>query len=111
MNIVIVDDEKDIGFILNFELQNLGHQTSVFSSAKDACEYLKNETPDAIICDFQMPNMNGIELFKWLKAQGRNIPFYILTGELNMDVKELHDCGITHILYKPHDLLKLSEIF
>jgi CheY-like chemotaxis protein len=111
MNIMIVDDEKDIGFILNFELQSLGHQTSFFSSAKEACEYLKTETPDAIVCDFQMPVMNGIELFNWLKAQNRDIPFYILTGELNMDADELYSSGVKNILFKPQDLLKLAEIF
>lgn len=108
---MVVDDEKDIGFILNIELQSLGHETVVLSSAVEAREYLKSATPDAILCDFQMPEMNGVELFLWLKSQNKNIPFYILTGELSMDTNYLLESGITNILYKPQDLIRLSELF
>lgn len=111
MKIVIVDDEADIGYILGFELQNLGHQTVSFMSAIDAKEYLITETADAILCDFQMPRMNGMDLLHWLKAQGKDIPFYILTGEPTMNVEELVKIGVKDILFKPGDLLKLSSIF
>lgn len=111
MKIVIVDDEADIGYILGFELQNLGHKTVTFMSAIDAKEYFVNETADAILCDFQMPRMNGMDLLHWLKSQGKEIPFYILTGEPTMNVEELVKFGVKDILFKPGDLLKLSSIF
>ena len=62
MKILIIDDEKDIGFILGFELQSLGHETVSLCSGSDAVEYLQTETPDAILCDFQMPKMSGMDL-------------------------------------------------
>ena len=111
MKILIVDDEKDIGFILGFELKTMGHQSVSVETAQDAIEYLKKETPDAIICDFQMPKMSGLELFTWLKEQGKDIPFYILTGEPTMDINQLMEKGIKEILFKPQDLLRLSSIF
>lgn len=111
MRILIVDDETDIGYILGFELQSLGHQTVTVTSGSEALEYLKSETPDAILCDFQMPRMNGMDLFIKLKEQGKVIPFYILTGEPTMDTKQLLQSGIKDILFKPQDLLRLSSIF
>lgn len=111
MKFLIVDDEKDIGLILEIELQNLGHQTVFFASALDAVEYLKSETPDIILCDFQMPRMSGLDLFTQLKEQNRSIPFYILTGEPIMDTKQLLHYGVKDILFKPQDLLRLSTIF
>jgi DNA-binding NtrC family response regulator len=111
MKILIIDDEADIGFVLGLELNSLGHETVSFSSVSDALEFLHKENPDAIICDFQMPKMNGLELFESLKSQNKQIPFYLLTGEPTMDTQSLLDCGIADILFKPQDLLRLSSIF
>ena len=108
---MIVDDEADICYILSLELKRLGHETIHFKSAIDAQTFLKSETPDAILCDFQMPKMNGLELFLWLKDQKRNIPFYILTGEPSMEKNKLMGQGVTDILYKPQDLLRLADFF
>lgn len=111
MKILIVDDDKDTGLILGLELKSLGHETLVFSSVIEVLEYLKTESADAILCDFQMPKLNGLELFKALKASGKQILFYLLTGEPSMDTSEILKEGIKDVLFKPQDLLRLSSIF
>lgn len=111
MKITIVDDEEDICYILRLELSSLGHEVNTFPSAVAAQQYLMHDTPDAILCDFQMPMLSGLDLFQWLKTQDRNISFYLLTGEPIMDKTHLINQGITDVLYKPQDLLRLSTIF
>jgi DNA-binding response OmpR family regulator len=111
MKIVIIDDESDIGFILGFELQSLGHQTVTFTSTQEAIDYLQNDSCDAILCDFQMPRMNGLDLFNWLTKNNKPIPFYILTGEPTMDTKQLLEMGVKDVLFKPQDLLRLANFF
>lgn len=110
MNIVIIDDEHDIGFILGFELKFAGHVAACFENIESAQEHILSQPVDAIICDFQMPKMNGLELFRWARANGFRGPFYILTGVPTMDKQHLLDLGITDVLYKPQDLNKLSEL-
>lgn len=111
MKIVIIDDEADINYIMSFELKNLGHEVVPFASAIEATQWLEKETPDVIICDFQMPKMNGLSLMKWVKNQGKKVDFYILTGESAMDIEELKKAGVKDILFKPHDLLRLAQFF
>lgn len=111
MKIVIIDDETDIGFILGFELQSLGHETVIFNSTQEAINYFQKDSCDAILCDFQMPRMSGLDLFNWLKENKQSIPFYILTGEPTMDTKQLLDMGVKDILFKPQDLLRLGHFF
>jgi DNA-binding response OmpR family regulator len=111
MKIVIIDDESDIGFILGFELQSLGHQTVTFTSTQEAITYLEKDSCDAILCDFQMPRMNGLDLFNWLQKNNKHIPFYILTGEPTMDTKQLLEMGVKDVLFKPQDLLRLAHFF
>lgn len=110
MNVLIIDDEHDIGFILGFELKFAGHTSVCFDTVETAQEYLVSNKVDAIICDFQMPKMNGLELFQWARAHEFRGPFYILTGEPTMDKQHLLDVGITDVLFKPQDLNKLSEL-
>lgn len=112
MNILIVDDEQEIGFVLSLELKFAGHTSVSFDSAHDAQTYLlENPNIDAIICDFQMPKMNGLEFYHWARQNGFKGPFFILTGEPTMDVKHLLALGITEVLFKPQDLNKLSQLF
>jgi DNA-binding NtrC family response regulator len=111
MKILIVDDEADIGFILGLELKIHGHEVTSFTTVSEAIEFLKTNPTDAIVCDFQMPLQNGLDLFNWMEAQGLKIPFYILTGEPLMDSDELKEKGIKDILFKPQDLVRLSTIF
>lgn len=110
MNVMIIDDEADIGLILGMELKFLGHQAQHFSHVKDAQDFfLKNPQQDVIICDFQMPLMSGLELFKWFKKNAYQGQFFILTGEPTMDEQSLLDHGITRVLFKPQDLNKMHE--
>ena len=112
MNILIVDDETEIGIVLSLELKFAGHESVHFDSTVDAQKYLlTNQKVDAIICDFQMPTMNGMEFFLWARKNSFKGPFYILTGEPTMDVKQLLALGITEVLFKPQDLNKLSQLF
>lgn len=58
-----------------------------------------------------MPKMNGLEFYQWARNNSFKGPFYILTGEPAMDVKQLLGLGITKVLFKPQDLNKLSTLF
>jgi DNA-binding NtrC family response regulator len=111
MKILIVDDEIDLGIILSFGLKNLGHETVTLNSTEEAINYLSINSCDAVLCDFQMPRINGLGLFEWMKKNNKHIPFYILTGEPSIGSKKLLEMGIKDILFKPQDLLHLSNFF
>ena len=110
MKVAIVDDESDICFILSLEIKASGHNPVTFESAFAAQKYFETETADVIICDFLMPKMSGLDLFNWLKSNGKNIPFVILTGEPMMDIKQLMGNGVTEVLFKPQDLKKIPHV-
>jgi DNA-binding NtrC family response regulator len=58
-----------------------------------------------------MPKMSGMELFTLLKTQGKQIPFYVMTGGPTMNTKILLENGIKDILFKQLDLLRIATIF
>jgi len=110
MKIVLIDDEADICIVMKFMLQRSGFEVTSFTSAQEAQDYLKNNSYDAVVSDFQMTPMTGLALFRWLKEQGNNKPFVLLTGEPFMNLEELLEEGIHQVLFKPHGLDDIVKV-
>jgi DNA-binding response OmpR family regulator len=49
-------------------------------SAKEAMDQLKGRGYDAVVSDFQMPEMDGIELLRKIRTSGNTVPFILFTG-------------------------------
>ena len=81
LRVLYVDDEPDL---LSIAKRFLKRQRDVdvdtLTSAREALELLGRERYDAIISDYQMPEMDGITFLKQLKASGDTTPFIIFTG-------------------------------
>ena len=80
--ILYVDDEPGLLEIARLFLEVTGDFSVVtVESATGAIDLLKTDQFDAIISDYQMPVMDGIELLKAVRASGNTIPFIIFTGK------------------------------
>src|SRR5690606_31059966 len=100
----------DISYILAFQLKGQGHHCVSFTSVEEAQKHFDSGTKvDAVICDYHMPKMDGLEFFEWLRQQGHNLPFFMLTGEV-LESQKLLDAGVTDVLHKPDDLKKLAQL-
>lgn len=88
MNILIVDDEEEVGLFVKMRLGRDAPHFSIATadSAADCLDHIKNHRVDCILSDYQMPGMNGMELLKRLKEQGTETPFIFLTGQGNEEV-------------------------
>ncbi len=87
IRILYVDDEPSLLDIGKMFLEKGGALTvDTLTSAIDALEQLKTKRYDAIISDYQMPEMNGITFLKQLKGLGNNTPFIIFTGRGREDI-------------------------
>jgi len=66
LSILVIDDEPMVCELLDYMLGADGHTVTTFTSAKEACkEFLANDY-DVVLCDFQMPEMSGREVFEFL---------------------------------------------
>jgi PAS domain S-box-containing protein len=81
IDILYVDDEPGLLDLSKLFLEkNAGFTVHTLSSSQEALEFLTSHPVDAIVCDFQMPKMNGIEFLKVLRGRGDRTPFIIFTG-------------------------------
>ncbi len=79
--ILYVDDEPGLLQIGKLFLERSGQFiVDIITSASDAFKLLNSGNYDAIISDYQMPDMNGIEFLKKVRTSGNTIPFILFTG-------------------------------
>ena len=110
--ILIVDDEKSIRLLL----QNFLSKTYVVESKSDgvdALELLEDNLPDLIICDVQMPNMDGYLFLEKVRQRGftKHTPVIMLSGvESSKERVKCYRLGAQDFLAKPFNPEELAEV-
>ena len=80
--VLYVDDEEDLLNIgKSFLEETREYDIVTCSSAPGALEALRSQPFDAIVSDYQMPGMDGIELLKRIREQFGDLPFVLFTGK------------------------------
>ncbi len=69
--IIVVDDDESILDLLRILLESEGYAVDIFESAPQALKSAVKKPPDAAIIDLMMPEMNGLDLLKALRANSR----------------------------------------
>jgi two-component system KDP operon response regulator KdpE len=106
-HILVVDDESQITRVLRTSLSSHGYDIRVANDGETALEIMKDWSPDMVITDLAMPNMDGLELCRRLRLSTR-IPIIVLSvrGEERTKVKAL-DAGADDYVTKPFGMEEL----
>ena len=83
--ILLVDDEPDFLDVIGQRIESWGHEVILAQNAKEAMDAFKNESPDVIILDYIMPDIDGVELLKKIRAIDRKIPVIMFTAKPEFD--------------------------
>ena len=113
MKVLIVDDFATMRRILRNILKQIGFTNiSEADDGNTALKALKKEKFDLILCDWNMPEMPGIDLLKTLKAdeQLKDIPFVMVTAEAQKDnIIEAVKEGVSNYIIKPFTAETINE--
>ena len=104
MTILIVDDSKAMRMIVRRTLRQAGfhHEVEEASSGPEALTAIESRAIDVVLCDWNMPEMNGFDLLKKLHNDGKQVKFGFVTSEsaANMHVMA-KDAGALFFITKP----------
>jgi CheY-like chemotaxis protein len=110
--VLIVDDDHAFRAVVRALFES-GSGFDACVGAGDGAEALekaKQVSPSLAVLDFSMPEMNGLELARELKAIAPKLPIFLLTADCDADLeKEALSCGITAVFSKLDDLATLVD--
>jgi two-component system chemotaxis response regulator CheY len=114
MKILIVDDSKAMRMIVRRQLNEIGLEDSEFLEAANGAEGLnviKEQQPDLVLSDWNMPEMTGIQLKEALNAEGIGVPFGFVTSETTPEMRERAiAAGALFLLAKPFTVDTFQEV-
>jgi DNA-binding response OmpR family regulator len=112
LRILLIEDDPDIQKMVQLSLKYQGgHQVSVASGGKEGLGKASAEKPDLILLDVMMPEMDGYETCKRLKADPETaaIPVIFLSARAqHSEIQKGKDLGAIGYLVKPFDPMSLS---
>ncbi len=110
LHILVVDDEKEICYILNAFLSKKGHKVKTVDNGADAIEIIKDEVFDLVLCDLNMQGVHGYEVVKVVNSLEERPKIGIITGS-GEDIKpeEDKDFKVDFILNKPFKIKELAK--
>jgi CheY-like chemotaxis protein len=108
--VLVVDDNVDAATSLAEFLRLEGHQTEAVYSAQGALEAVASFSPDVVLLDIGLPDMDGYEVAKRIRAGGSAVRLVALTGYGQAeDIQRTHSAGFDAHLVKPVDFDALER--
>lgn len=105
MKVLIVDDSMAMRQIVKRTLKQAGFSGLDISEAADGQQAFENVyqiDPDLILCDWNMPNMNGIDFLKKLREEENPVKFGFVTTESTAEMRTLaRETGAQFLISKP----------
>ncbi|MCX6292193.1 MAG: response regulator transcription factor [Bacteroidetes bacterium] len=109
MNVLIVEDERQLSHEIEIFLTKQGYQCDVAFTGKSASEKIYVNSYDFVLLDIGLPDYNGFNLLREAKQSGKESAFIIVTARGSTDDKITGlDLGADDYLSKPFSLLELQ---
>ncbi len=106
--VLVVEDDKQLGVSIKESLEDVTHVVDCVTTGADADSYLKSLAYDLIILDWNLPDIEGVDLLKKFRAAGGQTPVLMLTAKANIEDKEYgFEVGADDYLAKPFLLREL----
>lgn len=112
LKVLVIEDEKEARTMMRDMLSTMG-VTQIFeaSDGKEGMQFLDMafDLVDIVLCDWNMPNMNGVSLLRQFRSVDNQTPFLMITGRGDMNsVLEAKTAGVSGYILKPFSLNQLE---
>jgi len=111
MRILIAEDDVVSRMILAEQLQSLGHAVTIASDGREAWGLFQSTGPQLVITDWIMPDIDGLELSRMIRAENREHYVYIIFLTILQgkgSYLEAMDAGADDFITKPFDIEQLA---
>ena len=109
--VLVIDDQSAVRASLKLALTYLGYRVAEAENGEEGLGQARETTPDLILCDFDMPVLNGLETLVQVRSDPvlRRVPVIIISGMVTGDdERRLMNEGANAVLLKPFALADLT---
>lgn len=100
--VAIVDDDYSVRRALHRLVLSLACRSQIFASGEEFLEGLREASPDCVLLDLHMPGLQGLEVLRRMRWEGRSVPTIVMTGFDQHGVRDkCLEAGATAYLVKP----------
>ena len=110
--ILIVDDEPDTAQMISMAIGLYGYQSVTAYTGLEALQQLDNWLPDAVLLDLMLPDLDGVEVARRIRAHPRAASLPILVVSATADLRAEDRCraiGVTSFIRKPVNIRDLVK--
>ena len=109
MRVLVVEDDQPLVRIMTKSLESNGFEVTSAFDGEDGLRAARDDRPDAIVLDLQLPRLNGVDLCRRLRSEGNAVPILMLTARSTVpDRIGGLDAGADDYLVKPFSLGELA---
>jgi two-component system response regulator MprA len=108
MRLLVVDDDRGLREVLRRALTLAGYEVRLAQTGADALAQIADGEPEAVVLDIGLPDIDGLEVCRLLRAEGNRVPVLMLTArDAVSDRIDGLDAGADDYLVKPFDIDEL----
>jgi len=109
MRVLVVEDDQPLVRIMTKSLETNGFEVLTAFDGEEGLRSARDDRPDAIVLDLQLPRVNGVDVCKRLRSEGNAVPIIMLTARSAVpDRISGLDAGADDYLVKPFSLGELA---
>jgi two-component system response regulator MprA len=109
MRILVVDDDRALRDALRRALTLAGYEVDVAAGGAEGLELTTTRTPEAVVLDIGLPDLDGLEVCRLLRREGNRVPILMLTArDAVSDRIDGLDAGADDYVVKPFDVGELK---
>jgi DNA-binding NtrC family response regulator len=109
--ILVAEDEANLRLVIQKELQRLGYRVQVAADGEAALRLLEESNVDVLLCDINMPRMDGMELLRRVRERANPPEAIMLTGHATVETAiEAMKLGAYDYLSKPYHITELDAL-
>ena len=110
--VLVIDDDLPLRGMLAAALRQHGFQVLLAGDGAEGQRALTIHSPDVVLLDLAMPEVNGWDFLQRLRDTGRlgNVPIVVLSAHVRVEPQALLQMGVAAILPKPFNLPELIEL-
>jgi DNA-binding NtrC family response regulator len=111
LDILIVDDEAIVCTRLKPALEKDGHRVETFTESTRAKKRLEESRFDIVVTDIKMPDVDGMELFRFIREKWPTTRVIIISGFATVEItREAFQAGASDVIAKPFKISQLKAL-